>query len=307
MDNVVRIGTRGSKLALWQANYVAGLLRAAAPDYVFEVEIIKTKGDKILDVPLAKIGDKGLFTKELEYALLSGEVDLCVHSCKDMPTLLPEGLVLSAMPARANAHDCVISPEAGITLDNLPAGAHVATGSLRRTAQLSLLRPDVEICEIRGNVDTRIGKVVDGEFDCAILAVAGVQRLELDQYISSIIPVESMIPAVGQGAIVIEMRQDDERIGALCAAIADTETMRAVEAERIVLAKLEGGCQVPMGAHARMEDSLFVIDAFVASLDASKFARTQVAGAAELSVELASQAVENLLAQGAQSILEELR
>ena len=311
MGKVVRIGTRGSKLALWQANYVADLLRAAVPDYTFEVEIVKTKGDKILDVALSKIGDKGLFTKELEVGLLEGSVDLCVHSCKDMPTQLPEGLALVAMPPRVDPRDSLVAPTEGMTIETIPAGARVATGSLRRVAQLARLRPDVEICEIRGNVDTRIGKVVEGEFDCAILAAAGITRLGLTEHISSVIPVETMIPAVGQGAIVIEARENDEEIAQLCATIADANTMRAVEAERIVLADLEGGCQVPMGAHARLENrdgqDLFVLDAFVASLDGQRLVRTHLEGSAESSQALAKQAVADLREQGAEEILEEIR
>ena len=299
MGKVVRIGTRGSKLALWQANYVADLLRAAVPDYTFEVEIVKTKGDKILDVALSKIGDKGLFTKELEVGLLEGSVDLCVHSCKDMPTQLPEGLALVAMPPRVDPRDSLVAPTEGMTIET------------SRVAQLARLRPDVEICEIRGNVDTRIGKVTEGEFDCAILAAAGITRLGLTEHISSIIPVETMIPAVGQGAIVIEARENDEEISQLCATIADANTMRAVEAERIVLAELEGGCQVPMGAHARLENrdgqDLFVLDAFVASLDGQRLVRTHLEGSVESSQALAKQAVADLREQGAEEILEEIR
>ncbi|MBQ9021214.1 MAG: hydroxymethylbilane synthase [Eggerthellaceae bacterium] len=307
----IRIGTRGSKLALWQANYVADLLRAAQAGLEVEVEIIKTKGDKILDVALSKIGDKGLFTKELEAHLLEGNVDLCVHSCKDMPTQLPAGLTLAAMPVRANPQDCIVSPVAGMTLESIPAGARVATGSLRRVAQLARLRPDVEICEIRGNVDTRISKVTSGEFDCAILAAAGIQRLGLDEHISSIIPVETMIPAVGQGAVVCEIREGDTRVAELCAAIADARTMQAVEAERIVLGDLEGGCQVPLGAHGRFIErdgvEAFVLDAFVSSLNGERFILVHVEGTPDEAQAVAKTAVAQLREGGAEDILEELR
>lgn len=307
MADVIRIGTRGSKLALWQAHTVAELLRAAVPENTYEIEIIHTKGDKILDVALSKIGDKGLFTKELEAALLSGEVDLCVHSCKDMPTALPEGLTLAGFPQRASALDCIVGKETGVTLDTIPAGARVATGSLRRQAQLRHLRPDLEICEIRGNVDTRIGKVVSGEFDFAILAEAGIRRLELDEHISSVVPANVLIPAVGQGCMAIEIREGDVRVAQLCAAITAEDARCAVEAERYVLAALEGGCQVPMGAHARVEGERFAMDAFVSSLDGANFLRASAEGRTADSLTLAQSIVDDLLAQGAEVILEELR
>ena len=341
MAHAFRIGTRGSKLALWQANYVAGLLREARPGLSVEVVVVKTKGDKILDVALSKIGDKGLFTKELEAQLLAGEVDVCVHSCKDMPTLLPDGLVLAAMPPRAEACDCIVAPKRGLDLASIPAGARVATGSLRRTAQLRRLRPDVEVCDIRGNVDTRIAKVESGEFDCAVLAEAGIRRLGLDEHISSVVPPQTMIPAVGQGAVVVEARAADEEVLDACRAIADAPTMRAVEAERVVLAELEGGCQVPLGAHARFVPGTaagagvasgagegdapagpdapaaageagaagekLVLDAFVSSLDGSRFVPVRVEGAPKEAQALAMQAVERLRAGGAEEILEELR
>ena len=311
MTDSVVIGTRGSKLALWQANKVASLIEQTVPGCTCEVRIVKTKGDKILDVPLAKIGDKGLFTKELESALLDGSVDVCVHSCKDMPTELPEGLTLAGFPVRASACDCIVGPEKGLTLDSLPAGCRVATGSLRRVAQLAHMRPDVVACDIRGNVDTRIAKVASGEFDCAILAHAGIVRLGLEEHVSSVIPADTMVPAVGQGCMAIEVRADDERALALCDAITDDASRRAVEAERFVLAALEGGCQVPMGAHARIEeqgvDSVFVLDAFVSSLDGQRFVRTQVSGDVSDSRSIAERAVDELRKDGAEAILEELR
>lgn len=310
MTQTIRIGTRGSKLALWQASYVVGLLREAAPDLSVEVEIIKTKGDKILDVALSKIGDKGLFTKELEVALLAGRVDVCVHSCKDMPTQLPDGLALAGFPARAAANDCIVATEKGLTLDSIPHGARVATGSLRRRAQLLHLRPDLEVCDIRGNVDTRVSKVLDGEFDCAVLAEAGMRRLGLDEHISAPVPTEVLIPAVGQGSVALEIRANDGRMQELCARITSEETQFAVEAERYVLAALEGGCQVPMGAHLRRENGTVVLDAFVASLDGTQFVRSTVSDAADAgksAVELGQLVVDDLLAQGAGEILRELR
>lgn len=249
------VGSRGSKLALWQANYVKGLLEKQAPQYEYRVQIVHTKGDKILDVALSKFGDKGLFTKELERELLDGRVDMCVHSMKDMPTQLPEGLAITGVPARACPNDCIVSPVKGLSIETLPQGARVATGSLRRVAQLHRLRPDIETCEMRGNVDSRIKRVEDGEFDAAILAAAGINRLGLSEHISALVPVDTMIPAVGQGAIAIEIRQDDEIIAPLCAAITHEETMRAVTAERIVLRALKAAARFPWACMRRRPSS----------------------------------------------------
>lgn len=306
------LGTRGSKLALWQTEFVAGLLESVAPEYSFEVKVIKTKGDKILDVALSKIGDKGLFTKELERALLEGEVDVCVHSMKDVPTLQPEGLACVGVPLRANPCDALVSLTPGATLESLPAGSRVATGSLRRVAQLLRLRPDITPCEIRGNIDTRIGRVVSGDFDAAILAASGMERLGVTEHMQSIIPASTMIPAVGQGALAIEARADDEFIKGLCREISDPTTQRAVEAERWVLAALEGGCQVPLGAHAiEITEAdgtrALQVDAFVASLDGKRFMRATKSAPLDRSLDAAKAAVEDLLAQGAEEILEELR
>lgn len=308
MAEVVRIGTRGSKLALWQANYVADLLREAQPELEVDVEVVKTKGDKILDVALSKIGDKGLFTKELEVALLSGYVDVCVHSCKDMPTQIPDGLALAGFPARASALDCVVAREKGLTVENIAPGARVATGSLRRRAQLLHMRPDLDVCEIRGNVDTRVSKVLEGEFDCAVLAEAGMRRLGLDEHISATIPADVLIPAVGQGCVALEIRADDARMAELCQAITSEDTRNAVEAERYVLAALEGGCQVPMGAHAICMGNTVCLDAFVATLDGTKYVRSSVQDTKDKSpAELGQLVVDDLLAQGAGEILDELR
>lgn len=306
------LGSRGSKLALWQTNYIKGLLEAAAPEYDYRVEVVHTKGDKILDVALSKIGDKGLFTKELERALLDGSVDLCVHSMKDMPTVLPEGLSIQGVPVRANPADVLVTRDAKGSLESLPAGARVATGSLRRTAQLKRLRPDIVPCEIRGNIDSRIRRIVEGEFDAGVLACSGIERLGIPNVIAEVIPASVMIPAVGQGAIAVEARTGDERIGALCAAITDEATMRAVRAERIVLRALEGGCQVPMGVHAHeVEDGsgerLLVMDGFVSSLDGARFVRAHREGAVSEFEALAQGMVDDLLAGGAGPILSELR
>lgn len=300
------IGSRGSKLALYQSNLVKGLLEQVEPGLTCEVRIIHTKGDKILDVALSKIGDKGLFTKELERALLDSEVDLCVHSTKDMPTALPEGLAIMGMPKRANAQDAIISSTPGLTVDSLPQGARVATGSLRRVAQLLRRRPDIEACEIRGNVDSRVKRVLDGEFDAGILAAAGVERLGLQDAVSGNIPTGVLIPAAGQGAIAIEARQNDAEIAALLEKITDRDTLRAVTAERFVLGALEGGCQVPMGIHAEIEGDVMDLCAFVASLDGTKYVEARAKGDANDPKALGQTVVDDLVGKGARQILDEI-
>jgi len=299
------IGTRGSKLALWQSEYISGLITEATGLPV-ELKIIKTTGDKILDVPLAKVGGKGLFTKELEVALLAGEVDLCVHSMKDVPTDLPEGCVLAGMPARVDARDVLVSHN-GEDLVTLAQGGRVGTSSLRRVAQVRALRPDVEIVDVRGNLDTRMRKAEEGEVDVVILAAAGIKRLGWGDRISTFIPGEQMISAVGQGAIGIEIREDDEFMHSVCAQISDAETMACVTAERIVMNRLDGGCQVPIGAYARLEGDQMVIDAMVGTVDGSQILRTTKSGDASDPVALGMQAVEELREMGAVEILAEVR
>jgi len=323
MEECVVLGSRGSRLALWQAEYVKGLLEQALPAYRYRIEVVHTTGDRILDVALSKVGDKGLFTKELERELLAGNVDLCVHSMKDMPTALPDGLVIGAMPPRIEPNDVLVARDPELTLATLPHGSRVATGSLRRTAQLRARYPHIEPCEIRGNVDSRIARVVSGEFDAAVLAAAGIDRLGLSEHIAQRIPTDEMVPAVGQGAIGVEVRQDDALSAELCAAISDARTMRAVAAERHVLCALEGGCQVPMGIYAREvpvaaaadgrpgdaapQATTFVMDAFVSSLDGARLVRSHVEGLPDEAPALAARVVDELVAEGAEAILEELR
>lgn len=301
------LASRGSKLALTQTEQVKALFEQAAPEFSYRIQVVHTKGDKITDVALSKFGDKGLFTKELERELLAGNVDACVHSMKDMPTMLPEGLAIKGVPKRVVPVDVVVAVQKGTTIDSLKPHARVATGSLRRVAQLRRLRPDIEVCEMRGNVDTRCRRVRDGEFDAAILAAAGIKRLGLDDNIASEIPADTMIPAVGQGAIAVEVRDDDPTMARLCEAITDAASMRAVTAERIVLRALEGGCQVPMGVHAHEVDGRFVMDAFVSSLDGARFVRSAQQGTPEASEDVAWRVVDELKAGGAEAILEELR
>ncbi|MGB4593289.1 MAG: hydroxymethylbilane synthase [Coriobacteriia bacterium] len=299
------IGTRGSKLALWQSEYVKGLVEDITGLPV-EIKIIKTTGDKILDVPLAKVGGKGLFTKELEVELLEETVDLCVHSMKDVPTELPEGLYIAAMPERVDPRDALVSG-AGYTLDTLPEGGRVGTSSLRRVAQVRALRPDCEIVDVRGNLDTRMRKAEEGEVDVVILASAGITRMGWADRITSYIPTTQMVSAVGQGAIGIEIREDDEFMRHVMEAIGNTETMECVTAERVVMRMLEGGCQVPIGAYCRYEDGTLTMDAMVGSVDGTHIVREQLCGDAGEPEALGEAMAARLLALGAHEILAEVR
>ncbi|MDR1412908.1 MAG: hydroxymethylbilane synthase [Actinomycetes bacterium] len=304
------IGTRGSKLALWQSRYVASLL-SEQTGLPVELEIIKTTGDKILDVPLAKVGGKGLFTKELEVALLDGRVDLAVHSMKDVPTELPEGCVLAGMPAREDARDVLVSHHDEDLL-TLADGARVGTSSLRRIAQLRSLRPDIEIVDVRGNLDTRMRKAEEGEVDAVLLAAAGIRRMGWKTRISSYISVEQMVSAVGQGAIGIEIRKDDNFMKEACEALSDAPTLLCVNAERVVMKTLEGGCQVPIGAWCRLvdtgkRDEALLMDAMVGSVDGTRILRTQRRGDVTEPEALGLAVVADLRAQGADEILAEIR
>jgi hydroxymethylbilane synthase len=299
------IGSRGSKLALWQSNYIKDTLEALTGLPV-DIKIIKTTGDRILDVPLAKVGGKGLFTKEIEVELIDGTVDLAVHSMKDVPTELPEGLVIAAMPPRVDPRDAIVSGK-GYSLDDLPQGAKVGTSSLRRIAQIRHLRPDVCIVDVRGNLDTRMRKAEEGELDVVILAAAGITRMGWADRITHYIEPEQMVSAVGQGAIGIEIREDDPFMQHVCAKIADPDTMACVTAERVVMRRLEGGCQVPIGARARLEGDRMHMDAVVGSIDGTTIVRESLAGDAADPVALGEAMVEALLAHGAGDILADIR
>ena len=315
----MRIGTRGSKLALWQAHHVADLLRAASPGMDVSVEVVKTKGDRILGVALSKIGDKGLFTKELEQALFDGRVDVCVHSMKDVPTALPEGLALAGCLIRADARDVLVAAS-GTTFAGLPAGSRVGTGALRRLSQLRAVRDDLDYVEVRGNLDTRIAKVRDGALDAVVLAAAGIERMGWSAEVAEAFSVDTVVPAVGQGAIGLEVRADDERTARACAQVRCAATDACVAAERHVMRALDGGCQVPIGAYARYEEGLLVLDAFVGSLDGSHVLRSRLSAASqppndtdavEAAVRearaLAQRAVEEFEAQGARAVLDAVR
>jgi hydroxymethylbilane synthase len=305
------VGTRGSGLALKQTNQNVERLRhahmagtEARPLHV-EVRIIKTKGDKILDVPLAKIGDKGLFVKELEQALLAHEVDFVVHSMKDVPTEMPDGLLIAAVPEREDPSDALISN--GLGLADLPTGARIGSSSLRRRAQLHNHRADLEICDIRGNLDTRLRKLYEGEYDAIILACAGLNRMGWSDRITEKLPPEMCLPAVGQGALAIQARRDDAETLALLSILDHPETHLAVDAERALMRTLEGGCQVPIGALARLEDGMLVLDGVVASLDGANLVRGRVVGPPDQPEELGIELAQVLLSAGADRILAELR
>lgn len=244
------IGTRQSLLAMWQSNYIAGRLREEYPGCEVTLKKIVTKGDRILDVPLAKIGGKGLFTKEIEQELLDGTIDLAVHSLKDMPTVLPEGLCLTAITERANAGDAFVSNKYN-SIEELPEGSVLGTSSLRRRAQLLARRPDLKIVDLRGNVDTRLKKLDEGQMDAIILAAAGLTRLGHADRIKEIIPQSYCLPAVGQGALAIECRTDNFKVRQMLDFLNDTATKQATDAERAFLGLIEGGCQVPIGVHAK--------------------------------------------------------
>lgn len=302
MKAKLTIGTRQSLLALWQSNHIAALLRKQYPKCEVVLKKIVTKGDRILDVPLAQIGGKGLFTKEIEEDLLDGTIDLAVHSLKDMPTVLPEGLCLTAITERANVGDAFVSNKYG-SFEELPLGSVVGTSSLRRKAQLLAKRPDLEIRDLRGNVDTRLRKLDEGLYDAIILAAAGLERLGHGDRISSLIPADVCLPAVGQGALAIEARTEDKEVRDMLSFLNDLTTKQATDAERAFLGLLEGGCQVPIGVHADVEGENIRIEAIIAALDGSNILRDTINGKADDAVSLGQQLGKKMLAAGGQEIL----
>ena len=309
MPSNVRIGTRGSELALWQTRHVKARLEELFSGIVIDVETIKTTGDKILDAPLAKIGDKGLFTKELEVALLDERIDLAVHSFKDIPTAIPEGLAIAAVLEREDVRDVFIGhPKSPNQLFmTLPRHAVVATGSLRRTCQLLNLRQDIQIVDIRGNLNTRLKKLDESNWDGMILAKAGVTRLGWAKRITEILPLEIMLPAVGQGALAIEIRNGDKRMEELLRTLHHIPTAITVTAERSLLHRLEGGCQIPIGAFGQVHGNELRLDAVIGSLDGKRIVKGNRSGshmdAERLGIELA----EELLKRGGKEILDEIR
>ena len=306
MKQKIIIGSRGSELALWQANFIKKELEKKNRNIFVEIKIIKTKGDKILDVALSKIGDKSLFTKELEIELLNKKIDLAVHSLKDLQTEIPKGLKLAAVTKRHNVHDVLIARKKGTTIFNLPDGATVATGSLRRKCQLLHIRPDLNLVELRGNVPSRIKKFLESDWDAIILARAGVERLKLNKHISSIIKTDIMLPAVGQGALGIETRADNKLVNDIVKSIHHEDTYKEVLAERALLKTLEGGCQVPIGALAEVKSNGIIIDAMVGSLDGNLTFRKKIRGSKKNPEEVGRKLANDLLKAGAKIILDEI-
>ncbi|BCK23314.1 hydroxymethylbilane synthase [Vibrio cholerae] len=304
-ETPIRIATRQSPLALWQANYVKDALMAAHPGLQVELVTMVTRGDVILDTPLAKVGGKGLFVKELEIAMLEGRADLAVHSMKDVPVDFPDGLGLVTICEREDPRDAFVS-NTYAKIEDLPSGAIVGTCSLRRQCQLKAARPDLVIKELRGNVGTRLSKLDAGEYDAIILAAAGLKRLELESRIRSFIEPEQSLPAVGQGAVGIECRVNDQRVRALLAPLNHADTADRVRCERAMNLTLQGGCQVPIGSYALLEGNTIWLRALVGEPDGSQIVRGEIRGPRSEAEQLGITLAEQLLGQGAKEILERL-
>jgi len=300
------IGSRGSELALWQSNFIKKELEKLNKNVFIEIKIIKTKGDKILDVALSKIGDKSLFTKELEVELLNKKIDVAVHSLKDLQTKLPDGLIIGAVPKRHSVEDVIIARKKGTTLSNLRENAVIATGSLRRRSQILHFRPDIKIEELRGNVPSRIQKFLASDWDGIILAKAGVERLKLNKFISSVISSDQIVPAVGQGALCVEVLEENKIVRDIVFPLHDENTFTAVIAERGLLRKLEGGCQVPIGALAEVKPNGLYLNAYVGTIDGSLTFRSSSRGSKTDPEKLGIISAENLLKAGARSVLDEI-
>ncbi|MCG6967926.1 MAG: hydroxymethylbilane synthase [Chromatiaceae bacterium] len=304
-EQTIRIATRKSPLAMWQAEHVADALRRAHPGLGVEILGMSTQGDKILDTPLAKIGGKGLFVKELEQQMLDGAADIAVHSMKDVPVDLPEGLHLAVILAREDPRDAFVSNHHA-SLVALPEGARVGTSSLRRQCQLADRRPDLEIIPLRGNVNTRLRKLDDGEYDAIILASAGLLRLGFAERIRSFISTDDSLPAIGQGAIGIECRADDRRVNTLLQPLHHAPTAACVHAERAMNRRLEGGCQVPIGGHATLDMGELHLRGLVGTVDGSEIVRGEIRGPEGDGEKLGNTLAEELLEHGAAHILREL-
>ncbi|MCP4666160.1 MAG: hydroxymethylbilane synthase [Deltaproteobacteria bacterium] len=299
---ILKIGTRGSKLALTQSEWIKGKIEARHPEVRVELVRIKTKGDKILDSPLSLIGGKGLFVKEIEDALLRGDVDLAVHSMKDVPSELPEGLVLGVFPEREDPRDAFVSVRYE-SLHNLPDGSRVGTSSLRRGAQLLHLHPGLELVSVRGNVDTRLRKLESGEFEAIVLASAGLKRLGLEKRITRLFPTHQMLPAIAQGALGLEMRSDHDDVLQVLSFLNHGPTEVTVRAERAFLKELQGGCQVPIAGHARLEGDDLILQGMVAELDGSRLITDDISGHKDRAEDMGVELARRLLHEGADRIL----
>jgi hydroxymethylbilane synthase len=300
------IGSRGSELALWQSNFIKKELEKNNKHISVEIRVIKTKGDKIINVALSSIGDKSLFTKELEIELLNRSIDIAVHSLKDLQTKIPERLLLGAVSKRYKVEDVLIARKKGTTIFNIRENAVIATGSLRRMSQLLHIRPDIKIEEIRGNVPSRIEKFLKSKWDGLILARAGVERLRLNKFISSVINKEVIVPAVSQGALGIEAHEDNKLVIEILKSLHDEDTFSAVSAERELLRTLEGGCQVPIGAYAEVKPNGLYLDAYVGTIDGSLAFRSKLRGSKSNPEKLGNKLAKNLLRAGAKEILDDI-
>ena len=303
--NLIRIATRKSPLALWQAEHVRERLLALHQGLQVQLLTMSTQGDRILDSPLAKIGGKGLFVKELEQGMLDGRADLAVHSMKDVPAELPGGLCLGAILEREDPRDAFVSNQYP-SIDELPEGARVGTSSLRRQCQLRARRPDLQILDLRGNVGTRLGKLDGGDYDAIVLACAGLKRLGLSARIACELPPEEMLPAIAQGVIGIECRVDDERVNSLIEPLNHVATRQRTDAERAMNATLAGGCQAPVAGYSEFNDGVIELRGLVGRPDGSHIIRGDVHGSPEHAAELGKQLADDLLARGARPILDEL-
>jgi hydroxymethylbilane synthase len=299
------IGSRGSRLAVWQAEWVQARLKELAPDLEVSVRKIATSGDMILDAPLAAIGGKGLFVKEIEEALLRSEVDIAVHSMKDVPTILPEALEILCVPVREDPRDVLIS-RGGQPLDQLASHARIGTSSLRRQAQLLHRRPDFTIQMLRGNLDTRLRKLREGRYEAVVLAAAGLQRMGWSQEVTEYLPIEICLPAIGQGALALEGRRDDRFVRELLARLEDRPTRTVVTAERALLKGLEGGCQVPIAGHATLKGDRIILDGLIASVDGRRLLRESVQGGASEAVALGEGLATILRGRGGDAILQDI-
>ena len=306
MEKTLKIGTRGSKLALWQANWVKSTLNTRHPSLSVDLVIIKTKGDKILDVPLAKVGGKGLFVKEIEEALLNGRIDLAVHSMKDMPSEIPKGLCIGAIPERENPQDVLISKK-GLLLSQLEPGARIGTSSLRRAAQLLRARPDLRVFPLRGNLDTRLKKLETENLDAIVLAAAGVKRLGLENRITEFLDENIMLPAVGQGALCIEIRQNDPEVAPMVAKLEHRQTRTIIMGERAFLNRLEGGCQVPIAAHGKIDNTRFTLCGLVATVDGKTLIKETFSGPEGSSETIGVELADHLVSMGAKTLMETLK
>jgi hydroxymethylbilane synthase len=308
VSQTLRIASRGSELALWQTHAVRDALLQADPELRIDITVVKTTGDRILDVPLARIGDRGLFTKELDEVLLSGAADFAVHSLKDVPTRLPDGLEIVTVSRRADPRDVLLGPSGrDTTLATLPEGARIGTSSLRRRSQLLALRPDLDVRDLRGNLNTRLARLDAGEYDAIVLAAAGVLRLGWGGRISEYLDPPEWLPAVGQGALAIVARSGDESTRRVLQVMHDAECAACVRAERALLRALEGGCQVPIGALARQEGGEIRMEALVASVDGTRVVRDRDHSSPQEAETMGERLALQLLRGGAAGILDDLR